>query len=375
MKEIKEIIKAYNDCESAGLKTALVSVVHVLGSSYRSPGARMLIDEKGNLTGAISGGCLEGDALRKALFAISQQQTKLVTYDTSDEADAAFGVQLGCQGIIQVLFEPIKKHEHHHPISLLKQAISKRENYVLITFFNAEDKNQTAFGTRLILDENENFSGNFPIESLKEEISKDAHQCKKSKASFFKTYQFEQNSTTVFFEFIAPPISLVVIGAGNDAIPLIQMADLLGWETHVADGRNTHAKQERFIPACKVLVSKPEKILEQIRIDEQTAFVLMTHNYNYDLAMLKALLTKKVKYIGILGPKKKLDRMLEEIAVETLHATSLRAIHGPIGLDIGAETSEEIAVSIVAEIKSVFSKKKGGFLKNRNKPIHSTRVS
>ena len=107
MKEIRDIIKAYDEAQKQGKRTALATVVHLEGSSYRRPGARMLVTDDGEMTGAISGGCLEGDALRKALLVLSQQQSRLVTYDTSDEDDAKLGVQLGCNGIVRILFEPI----------------------------------------------------------------------------------------------------------------------------------------------------------------------------------------------------------------------------------------------------------------------------
>src|ERR1700761_3056618 len=119
MKEIREIIRAFDVAQSEGKRSALATVVHVEGSSYRRPGARMLVTEDGQLTGAISGGCLEGDALRKALFAINQQENKLVTYDTTDEDDVQFGVQLGCNGIVQILFEPIDEEKTNHPLRLL----------------------------------------------------------------------------------------------------------------------------------------------------------------------------------------------------------------------------------------------------------------
>src|ERR1700712_133184 len=109
MKELKEIIGAYDQAAGEGKQTALATVVHIEGSSYRRPGARMLVTEDGELTGAISGGCLEGDALRKAMLAISEQKNKLVTYDTTDEEDAKLGIQLGCNGIVYILFEPIKQ--------------------------------------------------------------------------------------------------------------------------------------------------------------------------------------------------------------------------------------------------------------------------
>lgn len=373
MKELREIIKAYDTALHAGKKSALASVVHLEGSSYRRPGARMFVTDEGELTGAISGGCLEGDALRKALLVLSQQQPKLVTYDTSDEDDATVGIQLGCAGIIQVLFEPINPNNPSNPIQLLRKAIALRQKSVLVTLFSLEEKRSEQAGTCLLMEENGNISGSVPYPELQEAIMEDAHDALQQHKSFFKTYVSENLSITGFIEFLQPPVSLVVVGAGNDAIPMMQIADTIGWDIRVVDGRSTHAKPERFVSACQVLVSKPEKVLDQIPIDEQTVFVLMTHNYNYDLAMLKALLQRKLTYIGILGPKKKLDRMLDELRDEGIQLSpdQMNTIYGPVGLEIGAETAEEIALSIISEIKSVLSGKPGGSLRNKQDVIHS----
>src|SRR6476620_4632058 len=140
MKELNDIILAYDKSVLRNKQTALATVVKVEGSSYRRPGARMLVEEDGKLTGAISGGCLEGDALRKALLVMAQQKPMLVTYDTTDEDDAKLGVQLGCNGIVHILFEPILTEDTNNPIELLKRAASKREAAVMGTLFSLEDR-------------------------------------------------------------------------------------------------------------------------------------------------------------------------------------------------------------------------------------------
>jgi xanthine dehydrogenase accessory factor len=373
MKELREIIKAYDAAVHAGKKSALAAVVHLNGSSYRRPGARMMVTDEGELTGAISGGCLEGDALRKAMLVLSQQQSRLVTYDTSDEDDATIGIQLGCAGVIQVLFEPINPNDHNNPIQLLRKAAALRQKSVLVTLFSLEDKKNEQPGTCLLIEENQNISGTIPYPELHDAVMEDVQLVMQQQASTFKYYAGKNISVTAFIEFLEPAVSLVVVGAGNDAIPLMQIADTIGWEVRVVDGRGTHAKPERFVSACQVLVSRPEKVLEQIPIDDQTVFVLMTHNYNYDLAMLKSLLQRKVRYIGVLGPKKKLDRMLTEMRDEgmQLSGEQLNTIYGPVGLEIGAETAEEIAISIIAEIKAVLAGKPGGLLRNKQDVIHS----
>ncbi len=373
MKELLQIIKAYDTALHAGKKSAMVAVVHVNGSSYRRPGARMMVTDDGELTGAISGGCLEGDALRKAMLVLSQQQSKLITYDTSDEGDATIGIQLGCEGVIQVLFEPIDPGNKNNPIQLLRKAVAFRQQSVLVTLVSLQDKKNKQPGTCLLMEANGNISGEIPYAELQDAVMEDVQLVMQQQTSLFKNYEYKNISVTAFIEFLQPPVSLVVVGAGNDAIPMMQIADTLGWEVRVVDGRGTHAKPERFTAACQVLVSKPEKVLEQLAIDSQTVFVMMTHNYNYDLAMLKVLLQRKVIYIGILGPKKKLERMLDELRDEGIALTDeqLNSIYGPVGLEIGAETAEEIALSIIAEIKAVLSNKTGGSLRNKQDVIHS----
>ena len=147
MKEISAIIEAFDKAHAAGHRSALVTVVHVDGSFYRRPGARMLVTDEGACTGAISGGCLEGDALRKALLALSAGVPKLVTYDTSDEEDSSIGVQLGCSGIIQVLFEPIDAEKEWNPIRLLKEIVDSKSAAALVTVFSVKDPRAPQKGT------------------------------------------------------------------------------------------------------------------------------------------------------------------------------------------------------------------------------------
>ncbi|MDX1943365.1 MAG: XdhC/CoxI family protein [Saprospiraceae bacterium] len=370
MKEIKDIIQSYEEAQKQGKQMALATVVHVEGSSYRRPGARMLITEDGYLTGAISGGCLEGDALRKALLVMSQQRSMLVTYDTMDEDDATLGIGLGCNGIIQVLIEPIHVNDLNNPIQLLKKIANKREKAVLVTLFSLESKKDVQPGTCLLLRKDECIEGNIP--ALKNILIEDGMQVLKNGQSLFRAYHTENQHLTAFIELVEPAISLVVMGAGNDVIPVVAMADILGWETTVIDGRPNYAKQERFSPTCQVLVAKPENVINQIEIDDLTVFVLMTHNYNYDLAMLPQLAKRNVRYLGMLGPKKKLERMLRELEEQGIHLTAPQraCIHSPVGLDIGAETAEEIALSILSEIKAVLNERQGSSLHQYSGTIH-----
>lgn len=369
-KEINEIITAYKRAQQKGNQTALATVVYVEGSSYRRPGARMLVEEDGKITGAISGGCLEGDALRKALLAIHQQQNKLVTYNTLDEDDVEFGVQLGCNGIVYILFEPIDAGDENNPIALLERSQLFRKETVLVTLFSLNNFHSYQPGTCFLLDA-ESFYSKIDNKDVETIVRKDASTVLNSASSVIKEYsEFE---LTAFVELLQPPVSLIIIGAGNDVFPLVEMAKVLGWQITVADGRSTHANVQRFPNVYQLIAGKPSDVINQLVPDEWTAFLLMTHNYKYDLAMMKLLLQIKCRYIGTLGPKKRLERMYDELKEEGIAVTEEQKemIYGPTGLDIGAEAAEEIALSVLAEIKAMFTCREGSFLKNRPVSIHT----
>jgi xanthine dehydrogenase accessory factor len=371
MKEINEILKAYSEVKKAGRKTALATVVKVEGSSYRQPGARMLVTEDGDLIGAISGGCLEGDALRKALLSIHQQQNKLITYNTTNENDSEVGLQLGCNGIVHILFEYINDDVINNPIQLLQQLETERKAAIVVTFFSLK-RNAPQIGTVLFYRKDSDilYSNDIAINAIP-----DGQKALESKTTIIKKIQGEDENEALI-ECIEPVVALVIAGAGNDVQPLVDIAVLLGWEVIVCDGRATHATTKRFPETKQTFVVKPEQFLDNIQIDDQTFFVLMTHDYKYDLAVLKLLLKRDCKYIGILGPKSKLNRMLDDLSSEgiVLSEEQLDCIYGPIGLDIGAETSEEIALSIIAEIKAVMSGKTGTSLKYKTQKIHDSKV-
>jgi xanthine dehydrogenase accessory factor len=368
MKEIIDIVAAYEKAVKAQKKTALATVVLVEGSAYRRAGARMLITEDGQLTGAISGGCLEGDALRKARMVILQQEPLLVTYDTMDDDDAKFGVGLGCNGIIHILIEPINDGQTN-PITLLKAVIASKGYSVLVTLFSLEDRKAPQPGSCLCLTDRQTLPNGLNNLLYQSELLEDAKNALNNQLSAITSYQ----GYTAFVECVKPLISLVILGAGNDVIPLTRIAAIIGWNIIVVDGRPNYATAERFPTVKKIVVAKPEKVLDSIELDEWTAFVLMTHNYNYEIAFLKQLLPLHPSYIGVLGPKKKLERMLDELEDNGTVITerNLETIHGPVGLDIGSETSEEIALAITAEIKAVFSERNGNPLKFKKTVIHS----
>jgi len=371
MREIEAILKDHFSTDNRDMKRALATVVHVQGSSYRRPGARMLVWEDGRITGAISGGCLESDALRKAQLAMATNAPRLVVYDTSNEEDASIGIQLGCNGVITVLFEPITSN-HSGPLNLLDKIVEKRQPTVVVTMV-AEGKTDLHPGTCLVITQEKKIFSTLSSDLHEKVLEEAIEVLNHGHSKHLILSGPEEKNLNVFLEYIAPPIHLVIAGAGNDAVPLVEMAEILGWSAHVVDGRNTHTSGNRFPPSCAVRLAKPEEALTGINPDPFTAFILITHNFQYDKALLKILLPLEVPYIGILGPKKKLDRMILELRQEGIFITEamLKKVFGPVGLEIGAEHPAEIALSIFAEIQAVITGKPGGFLRDKTTVIHS----
>jgi xanthine/CO dehydrogenase XdhC/CoxF family maturation factor len=368
MKELQEIIQAYQVCKSENLSVALATVVQVDGSAYRRPGARMLVTQEGNLTGAISGGCLEGDALRKAQTVIFQRKSMLVTYDTTDEDDQKFGVGLGCNGIIHVLIEPIDFENPDNPVELIRKALAERETSLLLTLFSVPNSKSEQIGTIYLKKGNHDFGSLSKVHSdfrpiLEKEISDfDAPQNR------IKSFP-ENHQLSVFFEVIKPPVRILLFGAGNDTIPLAKMADILGFELILIDGRKNLASAARFTFAKQIIQGPAEEVINLIETDLNTVALLMTHNFEYEVVVLEKLLNCMIPYIGILGPKRKTEKLIERLETKGIKVHSDN-LYAPVGIEIGAETSEEIALSILAEIKAVLNKKQPIFLREKVGPIH-----
>ncbi|SOD96684.1 XdhC family protein [Spirosoma fluviale] len=365
MKEISRIVEVFEQIDFSQRKAALATVVWVEGSSYRRPGARMLITDDGRWEGAISGGCLEGDALRKARQVMLDGQPIVVTYDTMDDGANSFGVGLGCNGIIDVLIEPITPDSDQNPVALLKEFTQKRDVRALATVLKSNDFTGLAPGNRFTLTE-EN------AESIPGWLHDDMRTVFETGKPLTRTYPVVSGSAEVFIERIDPGIELIIFGAGYDVIPVAKLARELGWQVTVTDDCIAHLSPKRFPVATCVLYADRQVVIDQLSITNRTAAVLMSHNFNYDRAVLQKLLTTDVPYIGMLGPRKRFDKMQDEFKKDGLafSETSLNRVHAPIGLDLGAETPDEIALSIMAEIKAFFTRGAAGFLKNKTGPIH-----
>jgi len=365
MKDFKSIRTAFSKIDFTQRKAALATVVKVKGSSYRSPGARMLITDDGRWVGSISGGCLEGDALRKARKVMMEQKPMTVTYDTREASNQNLGIGLGCNGVIDVFIEPIDYLNDANPIQLFDRLTGHEEVVALATVFNGE-----SVGEKLALKGDEILIQSIANTDLSRKILIDLEKTIQSGQSETKFYD---NGTEIFLEIIQPTISLLILGGGFDARPVSDMAKALGWNVSITDECVAHLAPAFFPTADQLSLCHRDFIDREFHITAYTACVLMSHNYEYDRDVLRKIIKTPCPYIGILGPRKRFDKMVEEFAIEGIQLTEedhLR-IHSPIGLDIGAETPQEIALSIMGEIHGKFSGRTGSFLKHRMGPIHS----
>lgn len=373
MKELEKIVSTYDQINFSERKAALATVVSVQGSSYRRAGARMIMTDDGQWTGAISGGCLEGDALRQARKIIAEGKPKLVRYDTTDDQSAtSLGVGLGCNGIIDVLIEPVNQEDNLHHIHILKSFLGKprseQQTELIATVFASESK-EVDIGERLFQRADNQILNFVRNQELTNKILAVAPQVmSESKSQSMSFILSDQKNVNVFLEVLKPTVHLIVFGPGYDSIPLVKLAHEVGWYVTLVDDRTANLQPERFPHANQMLEIPREEVGQKLHFDELTAAVLISHSYKFDLAILKQLIYKPVPYIGMLGPRKRFDKMLAEMGSMT--EEQIRKVHSPIGLDIGAETPEEIALAILAEIQAHFTKREGGFLKQRIGTIH-----
>lgn len=319
--ELRHIFDYYSTAKLGGMKSVLVTVVDLVGSSYRKPGVRMLVMENGESFGAISGGCVEKDVKRQAQKVLQTNQPLMMAYDGR--------FKLGCEGTIGILLEPFAPSAEL--LERFKTAISSRESFKMSSPFSQDMGVFDGPGTSITFAEGVSFRLNGT-----DGISNHTW------------------SGPTFAEHLPPCFKLVIVGTEHDAVQLCMLASITGWEVTVVCSPNNPKSPSDFPGATHVLDKSVDE-LEQLRFDAQTAVVLMSHSYAKDLKHLIALKNSAPLYLGILGAKKRFEKLLSDFMdfCPELENDFLDRIHGPAGLDIGGITPQEIAVSIIAEILSI----------------------
>ncbi len=365
MKEIKSILNLYNTLKTSEEKCAIAQVVRVEESSYRREGARMIVFESGVFEGGISGGCLEGDALQRSQIAILKQEPSIVTYDTSKEKE--IGVGLGCNGIIDVLISPIS--EESEMMNMLQRCLAERGAHIIATITALSGSwESVSLGQSFYYDAQRSTLDNCLNTDLRDFILTKITEVQDQKKSRTFTYEKQGGVAKIFIELIPPAFHLAIYGDNYDVYPLLEMAEVMDWEVSLV-GNIQKLKKEKLKSVSNLY---PKDADARPEIDSRTAVLLMAHDYKTDIANLRELINSPAPYIASLGPKKRFEKMVAELASKgvVFSAQQQDRIFAPCGLEIGANTPEEIATSIFAEILSVFSGKRGGMLRNKKGPIH-----
>lgn len=333
--ELKKIFQAFTSSSAASDTFVLATVVALEGSSYRRPGVRMLISKNGRTVGAVSGGCVEKEIIRQSVSVFEDGIPKMMTYDGR--------YRLGCEGILYILIEPFAPDED--TVKFFHQLINKRAPFKLKVAYQKEESANEHFGTYLV-DENQ-------IMAFRPTFSLEAH-----------VNAFEQK--------MLPCFKLIIIGAEHDAVQLCSFASLAGWEVTVI-APATEEKNEKDFPGVQNFIATDSEMWETESIDAQTAIILMTHSFVKDLKYLLALKNTKPIYIGLLGPSDRRERLLNNFMNyhPEVNDDFFDVVYGPSGLNIGAESPQEIAISIISEILSVVRNKKPMMLKDKIGKIHS----
>jgi xanthine dehydrogenase accessory factor len=331
MKELQSIVGHLNQ---TGARAVLATLVTVEGSSYRRPGARMLVSEGGVRIGSISGGCLEEDLIERAGRVSATGRAELAVYDTFGEDDLVWGVGLGCHGVVRILLEPLAARPDWAS-ALAENFRAGRATDLSVVW---ENPNGTV-GTR-----------------LRDEAASRSN-----------------GSHGVFDDRIEPPTSLAIFGAGDDARPLARMALELGWRVTVADPRPAMPNEARFPGVSGLVLGDTDELVARAAPAPGSLAVVMTHHYRHDRPLLRHLLPLPLAYLGLLGPKARAERILADIAAEGLaiSAEMRSRLRAPVGLDLGADSPEEVALSIIAEMKAVLAGRDGRPLRDRTRPIHA----
>lgn len=347
---------------------AVATIIGVRGSTYRREGARMLVTRSGRLTGNISGGCLEGDVAVVAADVMERHVPRVMLYDLTADDDAVWGLGLGCNGAIEVFVEPVTGDDLLWQVA---EAVLDGATLGLVTV--VEGGATVPAGGRMEVWPDGRRQGSLGEAALDEAAARIVLRDSGGLRSRIHVLGAEGGpQIRLFVEALHPPLRLIVCGAGHDAIPVVRLASQLGWRVLVVDRREALLTPERFPGATGFLRTEFPEAGGTVPTDSLSFVLVMTHNYLHDRDLLRAFLPTPVPYLGMLGPRARTEKILRELEAEGVAIGDDRCaqIYGPVGLDIGGDTPDEIALAALSEILAVARGRAGGFLRARAGPIH-----
>ncbi len=363
MKNVTEFVERAGRLQAAGKAYSVATVVKILGSTYRRPGARLLVDSRG-YNGMISGGCLEPEVAQQARKLIGGGKPRVLSFDLTEE-DPVLGFGTGCSGVVDVLVEASGDHVI---MDLIGRCLKQRRSGVLAQVIGGRH-----LGQKLLVTEDGVVAGTMdPV--LSEVATPLAREVLAGGLSVTRRFCAVDEDIEALFEIVRPPLRLAVFGTGNDIGPLVHLGQAMGWETIIVGRRAAPELAKQFPNADRhVFLMHPEKALQFVELDRRTAAVVMNHNYVRDRTLVGVLLKSAAFYVGALGPRDRTMRIRSELVAQgDVTDAHFEQLHGPVGLDIGTETPEEIALAIVAEIQAVSAARSGGMLRDRAGAIHDT---
>jgi xanthine dehydrogenase accessory factor len=367
MSELNALLQAAQALRESAEPFVVATVMQVRGSAYRRPGARMLATEQRWLAGSISGGCLEGDVVQRGFFRTRDQRAVLVSYDArADEDDVGGRYGLGCDGIVDVLIERIDAHTHCNPLEFIARCQRDQTRGVVATVFQV-DGDAARVGDKLLFCESAPYLTTLDhaatrIASLAAEVLATGKTCN-------RTF----DGLHMLFEVIEPAPRLFIVGTGHDALPVAKLARSLDWEVIVCERHKRVGTQERFAGIAEYRAGTACELSAEIDRAARPLALIMSHRYEFDREMLGTLLQGRAQYLGVLGPARRTERMLGELAAAgtRIEARARQCMHAPVGLDLGAETPAEIALSVIAEAQACLANADGQSLRRRRGGIHS----
>lgn len=343
---------------------AIATIVRTQGSTYRRPGARLLVDADGPIMGNLSGGCLEGEMTIEAERVLDTKTPALLTYDLSGDDEAIWGWGLGCNGTMEVFIEPAASWSD--AARVVAPALNEGRAVAVVTMLASSDGDLAASRCVIASDGSVMLSSGEP--AWDEQLAAKALHALTDRRHRLMTV----DGTRVFVEALVPRDVVVLCGAGHDAIPVASVCADLGFEVVVVDDRKAFLNEDRF-PDANVFLSPTSLPELHMRYpDARMHAIVMTHNYLRDVDLLTALSASRWSYVGVLGPHRRLERLMRDLQKKGVEVDEewAKGLHGPAGLDLGAEGPEEIAIAIAAELLAVRNGRGGGFLRDRSRPIH-----
>jgi xanthine dehydrogenase accessory factor len=347
--ETKAILERVSRVDPSLAPPVVATVVHIAGSAYRRPGAKLLVEPSGETCGGVSGGCLEADVRGHALEMQRESPGKLIHYDTGSDEETLWGMGLGCEGAVDVFLQPAGQR-----FLRLREHLAKGEPFVHLTVLEGPLAGRDAFFSHGA------FDGGLGDADLERKVARIAAAVLEDGDSQI----LELAPHRVFADVLRPPPRLAIFGAGDDARPLASLALVAGFEVTVVDHRPAYLTAERFPPPVQLVLRRPEAGVTGLNLGRSHFAVVQTHALKHDHAWAQALSQKPLAYLGLLGPKTRREMVLRDVAVDPAN------LFAPVGLDLGADGPEQVAFSIVAEMLAVHARREPGHLRSRKRGIH-----